>query len=354
MGVWRLLKETERPLTTAEGLSIDDTLSQSVDRLNSPPILHLYKFVPSAIVGRYQDIEAALRLQRLEELKMEYNRRSTGGGTVIMGPTVLALGFGINVDHKGLGAGIRGVFQVMSQALIRGLGHLGIQAVFRPKNDLEVLGRKIAGLSAAMDSKKGILFHTSLLVDFDLNLLSEVMNTPLIKFKDKGYSCFSQRLTTVNMERKDPVSVEEVMDAVMKGFEEVFQVRFQTSSFTEEEWNLSLKLKEERYQNPQWIFSHRHPRVRMGIGRLKTAAGLLEVYLSLAGAVIESIFITGDFFTTTEDLNKIESALKYTRCEEEQLVNVLNSIWKDDIIYNLTPELLVEAIMLAKENQVRL
>jgi len=353
MGVWRLLKETERPLTTAEGLSIDDTLSISVDSLNTPPILHLYKFVPSAIVGRYQDIEASLRLQRIKELKMEYNRRSTGGGTVIMGPTVLALGFGINVDHKGLGAGVRGVFQVMSEALISGLKYLGIEASFRPKNDLEVKGRKIAGLSAAMDSKRGILFHTSLLVDFDLNLLSEVMNTPLIKFQDKGYSCFSQRLTTVAMEKGESISVEEVMDAVAKGFEDVFQVSFQESTLTDEEWNWALKLREERYQNPQWIFSHRHPRVRMGIGRLKTRAGLLEVYLALAGAVIEHIFITGDFFTTTEDLNRIESTLRYTRCEEEQLMNCLKPIWKDDIIYNLTPDLLVEAIMLAKENQVR-
>lgn len=53
------------------------------------------------IVGRYQDIEAALKLDRCRERGVEYNRRSTGGGTVIMGPEIVALGLGINVDHPG-------------------------------------------------------------------------------------------------------------------------------------------------------------------------------------------------------------------------------------------------------------
>ncbi|MBW1683166.1 MAG: lipoate--protein ligase family protein, partial [Deltaproteobacteria bacterium] len=63
--------------------------------------------------------------------------------------------------------------------------------MFQPKNDLEVGGKKIAGLSAANETGACLLFHTSLLVDFDVPLMLDIMNTPLIKVRDKGYSCFS-------------------------------------------------------------------------------------------------------------------------------------------------------------------
>lgn len=355
MEVWRLIRDTERLRSTAEGLSIDDTLPVAVEEYNSVPILHLYRFVPSAIVGRYQDITAALKIERCKELNIEFNRRSTGGGTVIMGPTVMALGFGINADHPKIKASsVEGIFRTMSRALIAGLSHLGIQANFRPKNDIEIKGKKIAGLSAAMEGKRALLFHTSLLVDFEMGLLSEIMNTPLLKLSDKGYSCFSERLTTVTLETGSRVEVEEVMEAVQRGFEEVFGILFEASYLSEEELSYSQEMEEKRYRNPQWIFSDRHPRARMGIGRVKAMGGLLEVYLSLSGAVIENIYITGDFFTTQTVLNRIEASLKYIRCEEEAILRALAPVWDREPLYGIRPEDLTKAILEAKEHQLRL
>ncbi|MFN3534419.1 MAG: lipoate--protein ligase [Desulfatiglandales bacterium] len=355
MESWRLIQETERLRTTWEGLSVDDTLPLAIERFGSPPILHLYKFVPSAIVGRYQDIYAALKIERCKGLNIEINRRSTGGGTVIMGPEVLALGFGINVDHPRINSGsVEAIFRSVSRALIEGLKPFGIAAEFRPKNDIEVKGKKIAGLSAAMEGKKALLFHTSLLVSFDMGIFTEIMNTPLIKLQDKGYSCFSERLTTVSAESGRRVEVEEVMDAILKGFEETFSVSLSHSSLSEEERSIASRLEKERYKNPDWIFSHRHPRARMGIGRIKATGGLLEIYLSLLGAVIENIYITGDFFTITEDLNMLESSLKYVRCEENKVRDAIISVWKPNLIYGITPEDLTKAIIMAKENQLRL
>ena len=69
----------------------------------------------------------------------------------------------------------------------------------------EVDGKKIAGLSAASDMGKSLLFHTSLLVNFNIPLMLEIMNTPLVKLHDKGYNCFSQRMTTVRQESKKDI-----------------------------------------------------------------------------------------------------------------------------------------------------
>ncbi|MBC8179102.1 MAG: hypothetical protein H8E19_16990 [Deltaproteobacteria bacterium] len=351
---WRLFKNLRRSVSTAEGLAVDDTLPQSVARNNSPPILHLYTFIPSVIVGKYQDIGAALRLERCRARGVEFNRRSTGGGTVIMGPEIVALGLGINVDHPRLKKGVGGVFQSLSLVLLRALDKIGIQGYFQPKNDLEVNGRKIAGLSAASEADSCLLFHTSLLVDFDVALMTDIMNTPVIKLEDKGYNCFSQRMTTVRDELGRGVSVTEMIDVIQNSFEEEFSIRFKEDSPDEWEEKTIQGLIDERYTKDEWIFSHRHPRARMGVGQLKTKGGLLEIYLALSGASIESVLVTGDFFSTSEDLHRIENALKWTSARRESIENNIASVWHDNMIYGIDVPTLTKAILLAKENQVRL
>jgi lipoate-protein ligase A len=353
--LWRLFRDACRVVSTAEGLAVDDTLPQSVDNHGSPPILHLYTFVPSVIVGKYQDLEAALKLDRCRARGVEFNRRSTGGGTVIMGPEIIALGLGINADWPGLkGGSIAGVFEAVARVFIAALARLGVAAYFRPKNDLEVAGKKIAGLSAASETGISLLFHTSFLVDFDVDLMTDVMNTPLLKLSDKGYNCFSQRMTTVRQELGQDIPVETVMDAIQWGFEREFGIHLQDDEPDDWEKGMLRKFIEERYTKREWIFSHKHPRSRMGIGRMKTKAGLLEIYLSLSGSSIENVVITGDFFSTTEHVSRIENALKWTSSREEMIQESLSRVWQDDMIYGLDVPTLTKAILLAKENQVRL
>ncbi len=351
---WRLFKNLEVPVSTARGLAVDDTLPCAVGRHHSPPILNLYTFIPSAIVGKYQDMEAALRLDRCEARGIEYNRRSTGGGTVIMGPEIVSLGLGINVDYPGLKKGVGGVFESLSIVLINALKKLGIEAYFQPKNDLEVSGKKIAGLSAAAEENNTLLFHTSLLVNFDVELMTDIMNTPVVKFQDKGYNCFSRRMTTIRHETGREVSVREAMEAIQGAFEEEFQITFKEDSPDSWEQKTIQNFIDERYTQENWIFSHKHPRTRMGVGQLKTRGGLLEIYLSLSGASIESILITGDFFSTSADIHKIENALKWTSARRERIEENIASVWHDNMIYGIDVPTLTQAVLLAKENQVRL
>ncbi len=351
---WRLFKNIGRQFSTAEGLAMDDTLPRSVEFNGSPPILNLYTFTPSAIVGKYQDIEAALKLDRCRARGIEYNRRSTGGGTVIMGPSVLALGLGINVDHPKLKKGVGGVFESLSLALVRALGFLGINARFQPRNDIEVQGKKIAGLSASAETGSGILFHTSLLVEFDVEFMLDIMHTPLVKIRDKGYNCFSARMTTITDQIGKNISMGDVADAVAQGFQDEFGIAFELSCPDDWEKGSASDLAENRYLSNEWIFSHKHPRTRMGVGTLKTGAGLLELYATLSGGAIENVIITGDFFSSPENIHRLENALKWSSAQPEHIEKNLASVWEKDMIHRLEMHELVEAVLLAKKNQVRL
>jgi lipoate-protein ligase A len=144
------------------------------------------------------------------------------------------------------------------------------------------------------------------------------------------------------------------MEAVQGAFEEEFNIRFKEDAPDAWEEKTIQRFIEERYTNPKWIFSHKHPRARMGMGQLKSKGGLLEIYLSLSGGSIENVLLTGDFFSTSEDIHRLENSLKWTSARKESIEKNLSSVWREDMIYGLDVPTLTRAILTAKENQVRL
>ena len=91
----------------------------------------------------------------------------------------------------------------------------------------------------------------------------------------------------------------------------------------------------------------------LGAGQLLNAQSVV-IKDGLSGEPIENVIITGDFFSTTEDINRLEKALKWTSARQENIERNLSRVWRDDMIYGLDMPTLTRAIMEAKENQVRL
>lgn len=343
---WRCI--IHRDLSSAYGLAIDETLAHSVAYNSSTPILHLYNFLPSVIVGRYQDIEAAIDMEECRRSNIEYNRRHTGGGTVLMGQDQLALGFVMPLSHKSASASIRQMFNVLAGVISDALTELGVNSIFQPKNDLKVNGKKIAGLAASLEEKDVFFFHMSLLVDFDIQLMVRILNTPREKLADRAISCFSRRMTTVKDEIGKLLPLPVVMEAIKCNFSRRFGIEFVDSELLQWEEDKVQELIQNRYGSKDWIFSIKHPPGSTGHARKKTPGGMLYVYLTLAGNSIESVLITGDFFSTPEAVNRIESALKWTSADRTNVEKRLSQVMDEESIYEIDARTLTDVIMMAK------
>ncbi len=344
---WRYL--TNKDVNSPYGLAVDEMLAYSVAYNDSPPILHMYNFLPSVIVGRYQDIELAIDIEECRRSGIEYNRRHTGGGTVLMGPNQLALGFAIPLSHPSATPNIRPMFDLLGGIINDALRKLGVDSYFRPKNDLEVRGRKLAGLSASLEERDAFFFHMSLLVDFDVELMVRILNTPREKLADKAISCFSQRMTTIRDEIDELLPLSRVMKTIKDSFSEKLGVEFEDSKFSRWEEDKVQELIQSRYGSEDWVFSVKHPPGATGHARKKTPGGMLDVYLTLAGGSIESVLITGDFFSTTQTINRIESTLKWTSADRSNVENRLEEVMGDESIYEVDAAALTDIIMMAKK-----
>lgn len=340
---WRLI--TERNVKASYALAADELLASFLSEEQSAPILHVYSFLPSVIVGRYQNMEAAVNLPECRKLGIDYNRRHTGGGTVLMGSDQLALGFAIPLSHPKMKSSMRESFEFLGEIICQSLRKMAIEANFQDKNDLKVQGRKIAGMAACLQDKQIFFFHMSLLIDFDLPLMLTVLKISPYKDLNQGLSCFSRRLTTIRQEGIK-TSFTHVTQTIEETFAQEFGIGWKGGQFSSFEKKKINDLRKRRYESSNWLFVVRSPDIHNVCVERKTEGGLLQVHLTVARGIIENLLISGDFFSTAEEVARVESALRWTRARRNNVKRVLEKVMENGkTIYRLDAATLTDIIM---------
>ena len=346
---WRLVGG--HGLSSAEGLAVDEALAIGLGRGWGPPALHLYTFRPAVILGRYQDLAASVDECGCRNLGFEVNRRHTGGGTVIMGPDQVAVGFALPFPHPALGGTVASAFESMASMTISAVRTLGVSASFRPKNDIEVEGRKLAGLSASVEEPGVFFFHMSLLLDFSVETMVELLRIYPEK-RDKAVCCFQRRMGTLRSESGNPVTFDQAAAALISAFEQGLGVELRPGELTESERREVEQLRTERYESEAWIRSTRVARPAEAVSRIRTPGGVLEVRVWLAGSALERVLLMGDFFARAEDVNRIESALKWVPAAAPQIRQAVLEAVDHRALHMVEPDDLVSAVVSAAEKAV--
>lgn len=344
---WRYLADDG--VSASRGLATDEVLTRRQGDGGSVPTLRLYTYASHcALVGRFQRVAAEVRLEECRARGIAVNRRPTGGGAILMGADQL----GVALMLPAAGAprswdGLRELFQRLSGGLVEALAGLGIAAEYRRKNDLEVEGRKIAGLGLSFDRGGGLLFHASLLVDLDVPLMLAVLRTPFEKISDKAVATVAERIATVRGRLGAPVPLDEVRDRVREGYARRLGVGLAAGGLTDEERAEVDTLEAERYAAEAWV--HQEPAVpdAAGAAAVKTAGGLLSAHLTLAGDVIKAVYLTGDFFCDEAALMGIERALRWHATDPARVRATLQGL--DHRLPQITPAEIAGVVTAAVE-----
>ncbi|HEY8711538.1 MAG TPA: biotin/lipoate A/B protein ligase family protein [Thermoanaerobaculia bacterium] len=350
MTVWRYIADDD--VTAGFGLAADECLTERVGAAASPSVLRLYTYRSyCALVGRFQNVAAELDRSYCEAAGIAVSRRPTGGGAILMGAQQLGVAIVVpeprttsSYEHA------RDLFTRFSAGVVDALAGLGIEAAYRRKNDLEVRGKKIAGLGIYFHPGGGLLFHTSLLVDLDIPLMLRVLKTPFEKISDKAIATVAERVTTVRRELQREIDVGEVRKRVRDAYAAALGVSLRDDSFSGEEIARIRTLEQEKYDSPSWIDQTPLTPDLAGSAQVKTGAGLLGVSLTLAGTSIKAIYVTGDFFVDEEALATVERALRWSSTEPEAVTRTLRNLQAEGIrLAGIPIEALVEAIRRACE-----
>ncbi len=162
--------------TPERNLALDDLLLAEVDRGDRSPVLRLWELSQTAVIlGRSSRAAIDVDVDACRAAEVPVLRRSSGGGTVLLGPGCLAFSVVLRADrnHTSIQAGISFVLAIMTRAMRT----LGFVAGHAGTSDLTTDDFKFSGNSQRW-KKNAFLHHGTLLYDADLTLISRLLHQP--------------------------------------------------------------------------------------------------------------------------------------------------------------------------------
>jgi len=331
METWRLLDTGHR--TAAENMALDEVLLEQKARKKIPHTLRFLRFSqPAVLVGHHQSVEEEIRLDYCLARGIDVNRRLTGGGALYWGKAEVGWELYISKDDHRIPPKVEELYKKMGHAAAVGLRCLGLDAHFRPRNDVEIHGRKISG-TGGTEFSGAILFQGTLLVDFDVDEMLRALRIPTEKLQDKDIESAKERVTCLKRELGRVPSLGEMKAAITRGFSEAFGVGFDSKPLTPEEQDL-LDTKLPYFSSPEYIYKVRQPlpRRRTVSSILKAPGGLIRVSIAIDAKtrVINQILISGDFFAYPKrTIFDLESLLKNAKASPSEINEIIHAFWSD-------------------------
>jgi len=133
-----------------ENVAFDQALIAAHADGRVPGTVRFLRFRPSALIGLHQILSHEVRLEFCRRHGIEVGRRITGGGGLYLDEG--QLGWELVLDRRRLDSADLGEIAArICAAAAQGLRALGVPAQFRPRNDIEVDGRKLGGTGGFID-----------------------------------------------------------------------------------------------------------------------------------------------------------------------------------------------------------
>lgn len=195
-------------------------------------------------------------------------RRRVGGGTTYLDAAQPFYQFVFH--HSRVPALARDLYTRLLAVPVMALRQLGCTAVLRDANEIEVDGRRIAGVGGGRIGEAAVVVG-NVLCDFDYNVLPRVWNAPWSRFREWAAQALRERVATLRRlgVQREPVAVTA---AIRECLAPVLNRPVYESCLTPEESALASRL-ERRLGSPGFLALH----AEWGTApmqRLKIAAGV--------------------------------------------------------------------------------
>ena len=244
----------------ARNIAFDAALIELRNEGRIPDTIRFLQFVPTALVGRHQDLSREIRLDYCAQNGIGLARRITGGGALYMDEG--QFGFELVFHKSALGISSLGdLTAAICEAAAAGLSKLGVAAKFRPRNDIEVEGRKISGTGGFFDGDT-IFYQGTVLVEMDPARCSP-RSTCRRKSSPSARSIAPrQRVVTLKELLGGAPPLAEVKQALVGGFAERLGIAPEWGAITAAEEALAARLHDEEIGTDGFPAQHRRCRGR--------------------------------------------------------------------------------------------
>ncbi len=314
-----------------------------------PDTIRFMRFPPTALIGRHQDLSREIDLEFCAEQGIGIVRRLTGGGAIYLDEG--QLGWELVFHRSSLGiAHLQDLAAAICNAAAAGLRELGVAAKFRPRNDIEVDGRKISGTGGFFDGDI-LIYQGTVLVDMNAAQMVRALNIPEAKVAKHELDTAEQRVVTLKELLGDELpDLETIQAALIKGFETHLGLTAVAGEITDAEEALAARYFDEEIGSDDFVAEIDNPDREGELleGSLTGPGGTINAFVKLEGPTLnrlQRVLITGDFFVTPPRvvfdleaalagiaLDEVESAVEQFFAETE--IEML-SVTGDDFVASI-------------------
>ncbi len=302
-------------------IAFDPALIELRQQDRVPDTIRFMRFPPTALIGRHQDLSREVNLDYCAEDGVGVVRRVTGGGAIYLDEG--QLGWELVFHRASLGiANLPDLAAAICNAAATGLRELGVKAKFRPRNDIEVDGRKISGTGGFFDGDI-LIYQGTVLVDMNPAQMVRALNIPAAKVAKHDLDSAEQRVVTLKELLGDDLpDMETIQAALVRGFEAGLGIEAEPGEITAAEEARAQAHFDEEIGTEDFLREIDNPggTDQLLEGSCTGPGGSINAFVKLEGpklGILQRVLITGDFFVTPPRVVfDLEAALAGTRLED--------------------------------------
>jgi len=281
-------------------IAYDAALTELHEAGRAPDTLRFLRFPPTVLIGLHQSMHREVQVDRCRAEGVALVRRVSGGGAIYLDPG--QVGWELVFRRGALPeSDLGGIARLICEAVAGGLSDaFGIDARFRPRNDIEVEGRKLSGTGGFWQGDT-MVYQGTVLVDMDAGRVRDLLNVPAAKLARNGAADAGDRLVTLKALLGEAPTVEAVQDAVRKGLATRLGIIATPDTPSPEELDLTEKKLTREIGTETFVMGEPDPTGEdVATAEATHPGGALRADLRLEGPPaarrIREALITGDFF----------------------------------------------------------
>ncbi|ADO43346.1 lipoate--protein ligase family protein [Ketogulonicigenium vulgare] len=238
------------PESPAMHLALDEVLAREVAAGRRAPTLRFWQWDrPAIIIGNFQSLSNEVDLEAAQSHGIQTVRRVTGGGAMFVEPGS-AITYSLYAPESLVAdMDFAASYAFLDMWVIKALNELGVDAVYKPLNDIASSKGKIGGAAQKRFAGGVVLHHATMSYDVDVNKMFQVLRIGREKLSDKGITSAQKRVDPVRSQTGLPR--DEVITRMKATFTDLNGGS--TGAITADERRAAEALASSKFEDPQWL-----------------------------------------------------------------------------------------------------
>ena len=249
---WSILHEPAMsPMMNA---ALDEVLVNEVGSGRRGPTMRIWEGnEPAVIIGSFQSVINEVDEDQLALRGAALVRRVSGGGAMYMEPAN-SITYALYVPEELVrGMSFADSYAFLDDWVLEALRSLGIDAVYKPLNDITSPAGKIGGAAQKRIASGAVLHHVTMAYDMDAEAMTQVLRIGREKLSDKGTQSANKRVSPL----RSQTGMER--SAIIEHFKQTFVEHYggTPGELTDEELARARELAQSKFASREW--THRVP-----------------------------------------------------------------------------------------------